>query len=139
MGSVMLYQTIKKILRKFYVFIAPNSKELSENLGLQGSKTLFYSEDGKLEIKKDTVGFILSGCDLFNTENGLEISREIDEDKTEMYDVVCTMNLNFEKGVLVLTKNIRRLTFYRNSKGRLVNMTFGPPKVMIEKVTSESN
>jgi hypothetical protein len=139
MGWAMLYQTIKRIFRKFYAFIAPNSKELSESLGLQGSKTLCYSENGKLEVKKDTVGFILSSCDLFNTENGLEISQEIDENKTEMYDVVCTMNLNFEKGVLVLTKSIRRLTFYRNSKGRLVNMTFGPPKVIIEKVTSENN
>jgi hypothetical protein len=93
--------------------------------------------DVKLPLKKDELSEVLSfdtdnlsatlcSDDIVNKNNKFEISNNYDDDKTEISDIVCAFNISKEDGNTTITKMTRRLTIYRNAKGRLVNVILGP-------------
>ena len=124
----MLKQTIHNIWSNFKSWF-----DIKKRCGILGSNTLKY-QDKVLEVDLAKIGFLFSSCDITNTTGKLTISQEFEDEKTEMFDVICMVSLTKEDGMLKLTKTVRRFTFYRNSKGRLVNITMGPPKFVSEEV-----
>lgn len=106
---------------------------LKKRLGLTDSKTLKMDNEC-LEVDVAKLSFLLSSADITNTTGKLTVSSDFDDEKTEMFDVICAISIIKDEEVLKLCKTIRRVTFYRNSKGRLVNVTMGPPKVSLEEI-----
>lgn len=124
---------LRQIIHKFWINLK-SFFSLKNYLGLSNSATLKY-EKNILEIDLAKLGFLLSSCDITNTTGKFTISQDFDDEKTEMFDVVCMVSVTRETGTVKITKTTRRLTFYRNAKGRLVNLTLGPPKVSTDEIS----
>lgn len=131
-----------KICLKFLDIIFLNIFQRGFNMKIFEKLKSFFSRkkirfDVKLPLKIDELNEVLSfdtdnlsallcSDDIINKNNKFEISSNHDDEKTEIADLVVAFDITKEKEVLSITKMTRRLTLYRNTSGRLVNVVLGP-------------
>jgi len=119
---------------KKLIFIS-DKKDLIKLIGLEKSSTIFYdSEKDTFNIDTVRLGALFTSHDIINSAGKFVISSENDDEKTEFYDIVCNTSFTIENNIMKISKTFRRLTFYRNSKGRLVNIIVGHPRPFFENI-----
>lgn len=122
------------------VIVIKDREGLLKKLGLADSKTLYFDQHNQsFEINPIKTGANFTSRDIVNEAGKLVISTENDDEKTEMFDIVCNVNLSYENNEIKLQKTTRRLTLHRNDKGRLVNVLMGAPKIINDKVRMSIN
>jgi len=122
------------------IVLIKDKEEFLKKLGFLDSKTLYFDQTNKtFEMNPIKVGANLTSRDIVNESGKLVISTLNDDEKTEMYDLVCNVNLSYENNEIKLQKTVRRLSVYRNDKGRLVNVLVGAPKIITDKVKMSIN
>ena len=154
MGLLMLRQTFKKFKNIFSniflllceswrgkkIVLVKDQDELRDLIGLIGSKSLTINDKTqKYEVDAVKLGALFTSSDIANDNGKFVISTENDDEKTEFYDIVCNINVTIENNMLKLTKLFRRVTIYRNSKGRLVNVVISYAKTAFENVPLSLN
>jgi hypothetical protein len=122
------------------IVLLKDKDELLKKLGFTDSKTLYFDQNtNSFEINPIKTGASFTSRDIVNEAGKLVISTSNDDEKTEMYDLVCNVNLSYENSEIKLQKTIRRLTVHRNDKGRLVNVLVGGPKLISDKIRVSIN
>ena len=93
----------------------------------------FNEETHEMSISLEKLSHVFAGEDLrVGSGGGYEISKEYEDEKTEIYDFLCNLAIRQEEEKMVLVKIIRRVTVYRNKNGRLVNVNIGDTQEIVK-------
>lgn len=98
---------------------------------------LKYNEESmvlELDLNKLSANFISE--DISNENGKFHINKEYIDEKTEFYEFVTNIEFKEEDDVKFMIKTVRRISFFRNGTGRLINVLVGQPQQIKKKFYS---